>query len=177
VQTGYRWRLVSMLTLTLAASPLVGCRKDKPQDKSASASVKKSPAELKKLADSAKKSLEGLNTPVAELRTRVAELHKEFDPLPPGLPGFGETRSEFYTTAEGVGMMSQKLLWLSQRLDAAVKASDATELEAVAKDIDKTYQEVKTADQISIALIHKVQPFKKAHEVLVEDVLKQEKCD
>lgn len=177
MQIGYRWGFVSMLTLALTASSLVACRKSKPQDKSATATVNKSPAELKKLAESAQKSLQGLNTPVAELRTRVAELHKEFDPLPPGLPGFGETRSEFYTTAEGVGMMSQKLLWLSQRLDAAVKANDATELDAVSKDIDKTYQEVKTADLISIALIHKVQPFKKAHEVLVEDVVKQGKCE
>lgn len=177
MQTGYRWPLVSMLVLSLAACPLGGCRKDKPRDKSAAGTVKLSPAELRKRADSAKKSLDGLNAPMAELRARVAELHKEFDPLPPGLPGFGETRSEFYTTAEGVGMLSQKLLWLSERLEAAVKASDGTELEAVSRDIDKTYQEVKTADQISIALIHKVQPFKKAHEVLVEDVLDKPNCE
>jgi hypothetical protein len=176
VVIGYRWRFVSMLSLALAAGALAGCRKDKPQDKSAQA-AKKSPAELKKLADSAKQSLEGLSAPVAALRTRIAELHKEFDPLPPGLPEFGETRSEFYTTAEGVGMMSQKLLWMSQRLDAAIKAGDGVELEAVSKDIDKTYQEVKTADQISIALIHKVQPFKKALEVRVEDVLGNGKCE
>ena len=178
MQTGYRWPLISLLALALAASPLVGCRKDKPQDKGAQATVKKTPAELKQLADSAKQSLEGLTAPVAGLRTRIAELHKEFDPLPPGLPGFGETRSEFYTTAEGVGMMSQKLLWLAQRLDAAVKASDGAELEAVSKDIEKTYTEVKTADQLMIALVHKVQPFKKEHEVLVEDVIKQgDKCE
>ncbi len=174
---GYRLRLVSMLTLALAAAPLVGCRKDKPQDKSAQAVKPKTPAERKQIAESAKRSLDGLNAPMAELRARIAELHKEFDPLPPGLPEFGETRSEFYTTAEGVGMMNQKLIWLQQRLDAALKASDDVELEAVSKDIDKTYQEVKTADQISIALIHKVQPFKKALEVRVQDVLGKGKCE
>ena len=173
---GYRWPLVSMLTVAMAAGPLVGCRKDKPRDKGAQA-VKKSPEQRKKLAASAKQSLEGLNAPMAELRARIAELHKEFDPLPPGLPEFGETRSEFYTTAEGVGMMNQKLIWLAQRLDAAVKAGDDVELDAVSKDIDKTYQEVKTADQMSIALIHKVQPFKKALEVRVQDVLGKGKCE
>jgi uncharacterized coiled-coil DUF342 family protein len=172
-----RWPVISLLTVALAAGQLAACRRDKPQDKSSAATVKKSPAELKQLADAAKTSLQGLDAPVAALRQRIQELHKEFDPLPPGLPEFGETRSEFYTTAEGVGMMSAKLRWLAQRLDAALQAGDAVELESVSKDIDKTYQEVKTADQISIGLIHKVQPFKKALEVRVEDVLGKGKCE
>lgn len=178
MQTGYRWPLISLLTLTLATTSLVGCRKDKAQTDSAKTTVKMSPAEQKKLAESAKRNLEDLSAPVGVLRARVTELHKEFDPLPPGLPGFGETRSEFYTTAEGIGMMSQKLIWMSERLDTAVKASDGEELTAVSKDIEKTYTEVKTADQLLTALIHKVQPFKKAREVLVEDVIKQgDKCE
>lgn len=175
--TGYRWQLASVLALALAAGPLAAC-KSKSQDKSSKAAVKKSPAELKKLSDSAKKSLDGLTAPVDALRARIAELHKEFDPLPPGLPGFGETRSEFYTTAEGVGMMHAKLTWLAGRLDTATKTGNGDELEEVSKDITKTYDEVATADRITVGLIHKVQPFKTAHEPTVQEVLgKASKCD
>ena len=176
--TAYRWRFVSLLALALAASQLAACRKSKPQDKSAQTVAKKSPAEIKQLADAARKSLAGLNEPVDALRARVDELHKEFDPLPPGLVGFGETRAEFYGAAEGIGMMHAKLLWLANRLDAAEKAGDGVALEQVSKDIDATYQDVKSADQMTIALIHKVQPFKTAHEPTVQEVLgKAPKCD
>jgi hypothetical protein len=177
VLTGYRSGLVPLLTLALAATGLSACNRSKPQEKSTTAAVKKSPAELKQLADTAKEGLNGLEGPLTSLQERITELHKEFDPLPPGLIGFGETRSEFYSLSEGVGTLQAKVRWLSGRLDSATKAGDATELEQLTKDIGKTYDEVAEAARMSIALVHKVQPFKTAREVKVEDVLGPIKCD
>jgi hypothetical protein len=167
---------VPVLTLLLAFGPLVACHKDKPQP--AKAAVK-SPAEIKKLADSARQSLAKLEPPLAAMKARFEDLHKEFDPLPPGLNGFGETRSEFYAAAEGLGMLSAQLTSLSGRVDAAVKAGDSAALDQINKDIDRTYAQVAKVDRISIELFHRVQPFKKAHEVKVEEILAkgQNKCD
>lgn len=173
--TGFRFRLVAVLALALAATPLSACSKKKPQE--SSKVTAKSPAEVQKLAESARKSLDGLKAPIETLRARIQELHKEFDPLPPGLPGFGETRSDFYTTADGVGMLHTKLGLLSSRLDAASKAGDASALEELSKEIEQTYRDVTSADRISVELIHRVQPFKKALEVKVEDVLGKGKCE
>jgi len=166
-----------MLVLALATLGVGGCHRSKPREKAASVAVKKSPAELQRLAESARKSLDGLQAPVAALRARIQELHKEFDPLPPGLPGFGETRSEFYAAAEGVGMLHAKLSWLSGRIDSAEKSGDGAELEQVSKEIERTYQDVTNADKMSIGLIHKVQPFKTAHEPTVQEVLGKGKCE
>lgn len=128
----------------------------------------KNDAELKRTADAARHSLDGLKPALAELDKKYRALHAEFDDLPPDLPDFGETRSKFYAAAEGVGMMSAKIPWLANRLDAALKAGDSAKLAQVSKEITDTYDEVRRADQINMELVHQVLPFKRLHQEIQE---------
>lgn len=153
-----RWPLAPLLLL-LAAGSLAACHKDAPA-KAKQAARKTNPAELKRTADAAKQSLEGLKPLLGALNATLVELHRQYDPLPPGLPGFGETRGKFYATAEGLGMMNASLPWLASRIDSAVKSGDGAELDAIAKDITQKYDEVRHVDRITLELREEVRPFK-----------------
>jgi len=152
-----RWLLVSLLPL--AAGSLAACHKDAPA-KANQVVIKTNPEELARKAEAAKQSLEGLKPQLSALNATLAELHREFDPLPPGLPGFGETRGKFYTTAEGLGTMNASLSWLSGRIDSAVKSGNGAELDAISKDITQKYDEVRHVDRITLELREEVRPFK-----------------
>jgi hypothetical protein len=152
-----RLRIAHVL-LWWVAGVLCGCHKDQPQK--AKVVVLKNPAELQRDAESAQRALAELEPSVLALNGKIATLRRQFDPLPPGLPGFGETRSRFYATAEGVGRMNAKLPWLAGRIAAALKAGDSTELGEVAKDIAHAYDEVRQVDQIVADLGRDVEPFK-----------------
>lgn len=153
-----RWRVAPSSFLLLAAASLAACHKDKAAKPNKAAVT--DPAQLQRSAAQAKQALEGLKPQLSALNATVAELHQQYDPLPPGLPGFGETRGKFYATAEGLGMMNASLPWLSGRIDAAVKSGDGAELAAVAKDITLKYDEVRQVDRITLELRQEVRPFK-----------------
>src|SRR6186713_931046 len=121
---------VSFLLALLVAGSLLGCRKETATKAHKPAVT--NPAELQRSAAQAKQALEGLKPQLSALNTTLAELHQQYDPLPAGLPGFGETRGKFYATAEGLGMMNASLPWLSERIDAAVKSGDGEALAAIA---------------------------------------------
>lgn len=140
---------------------LVGCRKDKAQD------TNKTPAALN--ADSVKQSLEGLKPKLSALNTRFAALHKQFDPLPPNLPGFGEVRAKFYNTDIGMGIMGPKLTWLSERLDSALKSGNREELQKVSKDIAKTHDELAQIDRTAMEVLHQVLPFQRMVELQAKE--------
>lgn len=150
-----RWA-IARISMLLALGLLPACHKGSADKASAS-----HPAQLKRSAESAKKALAELEPPLNALRATFAALHQQFDPLPPGLPGFGETRAKFYTTAEGLGMMSTKVPWLSGRIDAAEKAGDRAALQEISRDIAHTHEEIRQVDRIALELLHEVQPFKK----------------
>ena len=152
-----RLRIAAVLVLGFATGALVGCHKDPPRK--AKAEVVKNAAELERDAKTAQQALAGLKPVVEALNAKVAVLRRQFDPLPPGLPGFGETRGRFYATAEGVGRMNAKLSWLSGRHDAALKAGNGAELGEVAKDIAHSYDEVRKVEKIVAELAHEVEPF------------------
>jgi hypothetical protein len=160
-----RLRMAQVLLLSCAVGPLGACHKDQPQK--AKVVVVKNSAELKRDTETARRALAGLKPLVEALNGKVATLRRQFDPLPPGLPGFGETRGRFYAVAEGVGRMNAKVSWLSGRIDAALKAGDSAELGEVAKDIAHAYAEVRQVDQIVADLGRDVEPFKH----VVEDAL------
>ena len=145
-----------LLLLTVGA--LGACRKEPPHK--AKVVVVKSAAELERDANAARQALAGLTPLVQTLNDKVATLRQQFDPLPPGLPGFGETRARFYATAEGIGRMNAKLPWLSDRIDAARKAGDSAELGEISKDIAHSYDEVRTVERIATELGRDVEPFK-----------------
>jgi hypothetical protein len=142
----------------LVAGSLLSCRKETAGKANKPAVT--NPAELQRSAARAKLALEGLKPQLSALNTTLAELHQLYDPLPPGLPGFGETRGKFYATAEGLGMMNASLPWLSDRIDAAVKSGDGEALTAIASDINHKYDEVRQVDRITLELRHEVLPFK-----------------
>jgi len=143
----------------LGISSLVGCRKDKAPTVNKVAEVK-NPAQLQRDAQSARQALVGLEPQIEALNGKITALRQQFDPLPPGLPGFGETRGRFYATAEGVGRMNAKVPWLSARIDAALKAGDSVQLAEIAKDIAHSYEEVRHVEQIAGDLGREVEPFK-----------------
>jgi hypothetical protein len=157
---GSRLRIAPLLLILLAGSALDACRKKTTEPVTKPAAVKKRPEEIKRDAEAATKALEGLKTPMNDLTAKFMALHKVYDPLPPALPGFGETRAKFYSAAEGLGMMTAKIPWFSSRIDDAVKAQDGAELAAISKDIAHTYDELRVVDRISIELLHEIQPFK-----------------
>lgn len=155
-----RLRLAQGLMILVAGSSLAAChKKDPPPPKPEPVVVKMSPEEIKKLADSANQSLEGLKPLLASLNAKFDSLHKQFDPLPPDLPEFGETRSRFYAGDEGLGRMNAKLPWLSGQLDSAVKSGDGARLQELSKSIARTYDDVKEVDQLALELLHEVMPF------------------
>jgi hypothetical protein len=157
-----RLRIASVLLLAFAVSALVACHKDQPRK--AKAVVVKNAAELERDAHAARQALAGLKPLVEALNGKLAALRQQFDPLPPGLPGFGETRARFYATAEGIGRMNAKLPWLSGRIDAALKAGDRAELGEITKDIAHSYDEVQNVERIATELGRDVEPFKRVVE-------------
>lgn len=152
-----RLRITPLLLLMFALGAPVACHRNDPNKAKA---VVKSAAELERDANAARQSLVGLQPLVQALNGKIAALRQQFDPLPPGLPGFGETRARFYATAEGIGRMNAKLPWLSGRIDAALKAADSAELGEVSKDIAHSYVEVQKVEQIAAELAREVEPFK-----------------
>ncbi len=163
-----RLKMLPILLALLSTSALVACRKDKPEK--ASPVVVASPEEVQRGATTARQALEALEPALTALNQKLTGLHKEFDPLPPGLPGFGETRSRFYSMSIALGSLSAKLPWLSRRIDAAVNARDRAELDAISKDIAETQGQVRQADGVAAQLLEQVQPFKKAAEEKAEEM-------
>lgn len=140
------------LALLVTTGSLCGCKKATPPEKfltTAEASV------------AAKKSLAGLKPVVAALAGKLAGMRKRIESIPPDLPGFSEVRGKFYSTDEAFGVMGPKLQWLAERLDAATKSKQQDELEAVSKDIDKTYGELAEMDGLMLQVLHEVLPFER----------------
>jgi hypothetical protein len=156
---------IAQFLLLLTVGALGACRKEPPQK--AKVVVIKNAAELGRDAKAAQQALAGLKPLVEALNAKIVVLRRQFDPLPPGLPGFGETRARFYATAEGVGRMNAKLPWLSGRIDVALNAGDGADLGEIAKDIALSYKEVQKVEQLVAELDRDVAPFKH----VVEDAL------
>ncbi|HYP76054.1 MAG TPA: hypothetical protein VER12_08870 [Polyangiaceae bacterium] len=159
-------RLRTLSGLILATgSLLAACHKQAPEKpRPAAVVVKKSPEELKKLADSATESLEGLKPSLTALNDKFKALHVQFDPLPPDLPDFEQTRGKFNSADEGLGRMNAKIPWLASKVDAAVKAGDGAELEDISKSIANTYADIPQVNQVAMELLHEVRPFIKMAE-------------
>ncbi len=153
--------MFSLITLLAAGSLVAACNKNK----AANAEVANS-AEIKKKAEAARKSLDGLKAPLSALDKKFADLRREFDKLPPDLPGFGETRGKFYAASIAQGATSTSVSWLSGRIDSAVKSQNGAELEAVSKDVARTYEGIRKADGVVSQLSVEVQPFTKKLEEL-----------
>lgn len=152
-------------TLLLAALALpLACRKHEEQTKAPAAA----PAEVKRQADAARQSLAGLQPLLAAQNAKFAELHRAFDPLPPGLPGFGETRGSFYAVDEGLGRLNTKLIWLSGRIDAAVQLGDLAELERVSRDIVRTSDDIQKVERLGLELAEQVRPFQQEAAIKLE---------
>lgn len=162
-----RLRVSQGLMVLATGASLIACRKDAPKkepEKPAPVLVKKSPAEIKQLADKATQSLEELKPVLASLSEKYKSLHTKFDPLPPDLPDFEETRGKFNGADEGVGRMNAKVPWLTGRIDAAVKAGDGAELEEINQSIANTTGDVDEAVKVYMELVHEVMPFTRAAE-------------
>lgn len=152
-------RLVLVLSLTLLSqSSLAACSKSKPEHVAPTVSA----AELQRRAEEARRSLKAVEPAFAPLIAKLSALHQEFDPLPPALEGFGETRSRFYALSITVGAMTAKPSWLSGRIDAAFKARDLAELSAITREIEETHSQVRHAEVRAAELSQQVQPFKNA---------------
>jgi hypothetical protein len=152
--------MLLLLVALVGTTSFAGCHKKTPE-KVVKPVVKRSPEEIKRGADAARQSVEGLKAPMNDLAARFTALHKQYDPLPPALPGFFETRQKFYGAAEGLGMLTAKIPWFSGRIDAAVKAQDGAELDQISKEVAHTYDEIKVVDRISMELLHEILPFTK----------------
>jgi hypothetical protein len=155
-------RISQGLMIVVTATSAIACHKDAPKndaEKPKPAVVKRSPEEIKQLAESATQSLEGLKPQLANLGEKYKALHVMFDPLPPDMPDFSPIRDKFNGADEGVGRMNAKVAWLTDRIDAAVKAGDGAELEEIKQSITNTYNDVPEASKVALELIHEVMPF------------------
>jgi hypothetical protein len=150
-------RALLFAVLIASASSLPACHKDKAQGEKKTTGI---PG-----ANSARQSLEGLKPKLSALNTKFAALHKQIDPLPPNLPGFGDVRAKFYNTDIGLGVMGPKLSWLSGRLDAAQKSGNREELQQVTKDIEHTHEELAQIDRIALEVLHQALPFQRMAEL------------
>lgn len=153
------WRWLAPLALLAASAALPACRKKPPSANKPPAAQVVSPAELARKAEAARQSLEGLKPMVSALNKQFEELHQKYDTLPPALPGFGETRGKFYATAEGLGTMNAKLVWLSGRIDSALKTGDPAALAETSQDIAHTYDEMRQVDRVTAELVREMPPF------------------
>ena len=144
---------------------------------SASAEAKKSAAELQRSADAARQALKAIEAPLAELNGKYDTLHKEFSALPVDLPGFADTRAQFFTAYITLGTLSTKPVWISSRIDAALKSGDSAELEAITRDTAAIPVEIGVLDKIALESLHKVMRFKKAAETYVPEQLGQTACE
>jgi hypothetical protein len=153
-------RLVSLALLFMSVGPLPGCHKEStPKVNKATRAKVTNPAELAHKAESAKQSLAGLEPRLGALNRQFEELHRKYDTLPPALPGYGETRGKFYATAEGLGTMNSKLVWLSGRIDAALEAGDSAALEDAARDVAHSHEEVQKVERVALELGREMPPF------------------
>lgn len=171
-----RWKsqrgVIPLALLLLASASPLACRGE--STSKARKAVATNPAELERSAAGARRALNELKPRLGALNAALAELHRQYDPLPPGLPGFGETRAKFYATAEGIGMMNASMPWLASRIDSAMKSGDGAELTAIARDISQKQDEMRQAERINLELAHEVLPF----EHQVEDfVLGKSTCE
>lgn len=153
-----RRRVAPLLLVLLAAASPLACRKHAPSKPNKP--VATNPAELQRGAAEARQGLEDLKPKLSALNSTLKELHQLYDPLPPGLPGFGETRGKFYAVAEGVGTMNASVPWLASRIDAAVASGNGAELGAIRNDITQKVDEIREVDRITLELRHEVLPFK-----------------
>jgi hypothetical protein len=154
---------VTFFTSLLAGTTVLGgCRKDRADANAGQANADDASSVVAgPNADSVKESLEALRPRVSAMNANFTSLHKQFDPLPPNLPGFGDVRVKFYATDEGMGIVGSKLTLLSDRLDAALKSGNREELQKVSKDIATTNGEIDEIDRIRVELMHQVSPFER----------------
>jgi hypothetical protein len=129
----------------------VACRKSAPADQSSQGPT----------ADAVKQSLDQLKNRFAELKKKFMALREQVDTIPPDLPGFSEVRSTFYAAEEGRGTTEAKTIWLSERLDAAVRSGNRAELEQISKDIAATYDDIRKIDELHVKLLHQVMAFQR----------------
>ena len=158
--------------LLLGVGALGACHKKSEELPQKPAVAKADPAAVKASADKNRQSLEGLKPLFNALSDKFVALHKEFDPLPPDLPDFAETRGKFNGADEGLGRMAAKVPYLAGRIDIAQKSGDLAELQDISKDIERSYAEIPEVDKIALELVHQVQPFKR----MAEEVRAHEKA-
>jgi len=150
----------SVLLMILVALSAVGACRSNDAEK-AKLPTGASSADLQRSAASLKQALAKLEKPIADVSAKYEALRPQFDALPADLPDFGETRGEFYAATISLGTMTAKIPWLSDKIDAAVRAGDRPSLDAISKDIARTHDQIREADRIASTLVHKVVPFRK----------------
>ena len=143
----------------------------------ADAAAKQSAAELKSSADAARQALQKFEAPIVELNAKYDTLHKEYSVLPADLPGFEDTRAQFFTAYVTLGQFSTKPVVLLQRIAAAQKSGDRAEFEAINRDIATIPAEIGILDKMALESLHKVIPLKKAAETYVPEALGQTACE
>ena len=141
-----RLRVLSVFFALTCAGSFVGCHR-----KTTDAAREPAPD-----GDAVKRSLAALQTQLGELKTRFTGLRKQFETIPPDLPGFREARAKFYATEEARGIMDAKVTLLSNRLDAALSSGKRDDLRQVAKEIGDTYGEVGQINELYVTSLHQV---------------------
>ena len=163
------------LLLFTSSATVVACNTKSKAE--AAEQAKKNAAELKSSAEAARQALQKLEAPIAELNGKYDTLHKEYSALPGDLPGFADTRAQFFTAYVTLGQFSTKPVVLLQRIDEAQKAGNRSELEAVNRDIATIPAEIAILDKLALESLHKVIPLKKAAETYVPEALGQTACE
>jgi outer membrane protein OmpA-like peptidoglycan-associated protein len=148
VIAGFQSKMVWLCVWLSFIASVAACRKHEP-DKEETAPTFADQTALRQ-------SLEGLKPVLESQDARFASLRKQVESLPADLPGFADVRAKFYATEEGRGIMGAKLGWLSQRLASAAQAKNGAELQKVKRDIQKTRDELREIDKLSVVFVHQL---------------------
>jgi hypothetical protein len=166
-----------LLLIISCFATVVACNTNAKSKAGAVAEAKKSAVELQRSADEARQALQKLEAPLADLNGKYDTLHKEYSALPADLPGFADSRAQFFTAYVTLGQLSTKRIVLLSRIDEAVKSGDRAEFDAINRDIATIPAEIGIMDKLALESLHKVLPLKKAAESYVPEALGQTACE
>jgi len=139
-----RLRIVPFsIALLVGAGVSAGCRKSGPS------------------GDTLKQSIATLKPQFEEAKRRFMDLHQRVDGIPPNLEGFGEARSRFFAAEEARGVTEYRLVSLTERLDAALKANNREELQLIAQDITAAQDDLRRLDEVHTKLLHEIMSFER----------------
>jgi hypothetical protein len=141
------WFVPCLLGLLVGAGASVGCHRKAEQ------------AALN--GDAVRKSLDGLKPQFAELKRRFMDLRERVESIPTNVPGFLDARARFYAAEESRGTTEAKVVWLTNRLDAALSSGNRDELQQISAEIVRSQEDIGKLDVLHTKMLHEMMAYQR----------------